>query len=97
MLSGRKTYVSPLDGDASVSVFNLTDSEITISSIFASYLTNGAMADYSHNPVKIAANSYTTHTFTSTVSYNKLRHFLWSSLETVKPYDSGYFPRELVK
>ncbi len=94
MLSGRKTYVSPLDSSKSVSVFNLTDSEISLTSIFAAYSGN-AMADHSIVPVKIAANGYYTHNFSTEESYGLLRHFLWDSMENIAPYEKNYASREL--
>ena len=36
MLKDRKTYVSPIAGARNVTVFNLTNSEITLTSILAS-------------------------------------------------------------
>ena len=96
MLSGRKTYVSPIDETGTATIFNLTDSEIKLSSIFAAY-SEGVMADYSEEPITIGAGGFYPHTFTTTASYSKIRHFLWNSLESVTPYESGYTPRELIK
>lgn len=96
MLSGKSVYISPVDDETnSVTLFNLTDSPATVSSIFGAYL-GGKMTDFDHKHITVAEGGFYTHTFTSEKVYNKLRHFLWKSLESVSPYDNGYIPRELL-
>ena len=95
MLSGKSVYISPVDDEInSVTLFNLSDAPLSVSSIFGAYL-GGKMADYDHKPITIATGDTYTHTFTSEKTYGILRHFLWKSLESVRPYDNDYIPREL--
>ena len=96
MLDGRTVYVSPYDTDsATVTLFNLTDSPVSVSSIFGAYL-GSKMTDFDHKPITLDVGGLYTHIFTSEKSYTKLRHFLWKSLESVLPYENDYIPRELI-
>lgn len=94
-LKNKRVYVSRFDRTTpSLTLYNLTGSPVSVSSIFGAY-TDKKMADYDHKPITITTGDFYTHTFTSEKSYLTLRHFLWQSLKSLTPYDKDYTPREL--
>ena len=96
MLTDRSVYVSPFDEDTcSVTLFNLTSSDVTASSIFVSN-SDGKMVYFDPQTVLIKANNSIVRTLSFEKS-GRVKHLLWKTLLSAMPYDSGQYMREMTK
>lgn len=97
LMKDRTVYVSPFDEEtSSVTIFNLTGNPITASSIFALYsYINDNMTVYDPVTITIPSNDNIVRYFTNS-KFGRLKHFLWTSLDSAMPFDNQYF-REMQK
>lgn len=98
LIKNRTVYVSPFDEEtSSVTIFNLTDNPVTAASIFALYShINNNMTAHDPATITIPANDKVIRYFTQQ-KYGTLKHFMWSSLDSVTPLDSFQYYREMQK
>ncbi|MFA7636700.1 MAG: S8 family serine peptidase [Monoglobales bacterium] len=95
MLSGKKSYVSPFDTETkSVTIFNLTPDKAYAESIFGAY-SDGKMVIIDSYSAELEPNSSLTRTFSSSLSFNRLRHYLWKSDNSAAPYEQEMNFREM--
>lgn len=95
-LKNKELYVASFDQlPKTIHIRNLTDSDLSMTSIFTTY-KNNLMNYYDPMPLTLKPDEAYTHKLSATEDHTRIAHFLWKSLSSASPL-AGYFPQNLVK